>query len=78
MNDRDHELLTVKETAQYLRCSDTTLWDGVKSGRFPAPVYAAKRAPRWWKHELRDALNATRPMPAVSDAKQAPDERSKT
>lgn len=56
-------LLTAAEAAEFLGISLAALWRGVAAGTFPNPVYPAKRAPRWWRGELRAALEATRQRP---------------
>jgi len=38
-------------------------WKAVASGRLPAPVYPAPRAPRWRVSELLAALEKTRALP---------------
>ena len=43
-------------------------WRAVGSGRLPRPVYPAPRAPRWFRSELRAALEATRALPAEAKA----------
>lgn len=57
------ELLTAERAAEAVGLSLAALWRAVAAGRLPAPVYPAARAPRWYRHELHDALEATRQMP---------------
>jgi predicted DNA-binding transcriptional regulator AlpA len=56
-------LLTAAEAAEFLGISLAALWRGVAAGTFPNPVYPARRAPRWFRGELRVALEATRQRP---------------
>jgi hypothetical protein len=44
--------------------SEPTLWRGVKSGRYPLPLYPTPNNPKWIIEEFRQALLATRRMPA--------------
>jgi predicted DNA-binding transcriptional regulator AlpA len=57
------ELLTAERAAEAVGLSLAALWRAVASGRLPAPLYPAARAPRWYAHELREALEATRQLP---------------
>jgi predicted DNA-binding transcriptional regulator AlpA len=65
----DDELLTAKEAANFVKLSIAAFWRNVCNRRLPEPVYPAPRAPRWWRSQLRLALEATRALP--SDAKVA-------
>lgn len=56
-------LLTAPAAAEVVGISLAGLWRGVATGRFPAPVYPAARAPRWRRSELLAALEATRAIP---------------
>jgi predicted DNA-binding transcriptional regulator AlpA len=49
-------LLTARESAQAVGLSTPAFWKGVKDQRFPAPVYPAPRAPRWFEDELLMAV----------------------
>lgn len=64
----DDTLLDVKAAAAFTGGSVATVWRGVASGRLPLPVYIAPKAPRWWRSELRAAINATRCTPAEARA----------
>ena len=55
--------LPPKEAAAFCGVSLPALWAAVRTGRLPAPVYPAPRAPRWFEEELRAALEATRALP---------------
>lgn len=57
------ELLTAEQAAEALGLSLAALWRGVAGDRLPMPVYPAPRAPRWYRHELHAALEATRAKP---------------
>jgi predicted DNA-binding transcriptional regulator AlpA len=57
------ELLTAERAAEAVGLSLAALWRAVAAGRLPAPVYPAPRAPRWYRHELHAALEATRAKP---------------
>lgn len=57
------ELLTAERAAEAVGLSLAALWRAVAAGRLPAPVYPAPRAPRWYRHELHAALEATRATP---------------
>lgn len=55
--------LTARESALEVRLSLAAFWRAVRDGRLPAPVYPLPRAPRWFRSELREAMNATRARP---------------
>ncbi len=55
--------LTAQQAAAELGISIAALWKGVAAGRLPAPVYPMSRAPRWFRSELRAALEAQRMTP---------------
>jgi predicted DNA-binding transcriptional regulator AlpA len=57
------ELLTAERAAEAVGLSLAALWRAVASGRLPRPLYPAARAPRWYRHELHAALEATRQLP---------------
>jgi predicted DNA-binding transcriptional regulator AlpA len=59
----DDQLLTAKESASEVRLSVPGFWRAVSSGRLPQPVYPMARAPRWFRSELRAAIELTRAMP---------------
>ena len=61
-------LLMARDAADEVGLSLPAFWRAVASGRMPAPLYPAPRAPRWRRSELHDALNATRAMPAEAKA----------
>ena len=63
MPSQTSELLTAERAAEAVGLSLAALWRAVAVGRLPAPVYPAPRAPRWYRHELHTALEATRAMP---------------
>lgn len=55
--------LTAPEGADLVGLSIAAFWRGVASGRLPAPVYPAPKAPRWRRSELLAALEVTRALP---------------
>jgi predicted DNA-binding transcriptional regulator AlpA len=57
------ELLPPERAAEETGVSLAAFWRGVAAGRLPAPVYPAPKAPRWYRHELHAALEATRALP---------------
>ena len=61
-------MLTAREAAAETRLSLAAFWRSVAAGRLPRPLYPLPRAPRWRRSELRDALEATRAMPAEAMA----------
>jgi len=56
--------LPPKQAAQEVGLSIAAFWRAVAAGRLPAPVYPSPRTPRWFRSELRSALEATRALPA--------------
>jgi len=53
----DEQLINEHATRKILSIGHTTLWNGVKSGRFPAPIkLGAGRMVRWLKSEVMAAL----------------------
>ena len=56
-------LLTAEQSAIETGQSLPGFWKGVRTGRFPEPLYPATRAPRWRLSELRAALEQTRAKP---------------
>jgi hypothetical protein len=63
-------LLTAREAAALSRLSVPAFWKNVGTGRLPAPVYPALRAPRWWRSQLVAAINATACMPVENKARR--------
>ena len=61
-------LLSARGAAAEACLSLPAFWRGVADGRLPAPVYPAPRAPRWYRSELREAIRATRALPAEAKA----------
>lgn len=61
-------LLIAEDAAAEVALSLPAFWRAVSSGRLPAPLYPAPRAPRWRRSELREALEATRALPAEAKA----------
>jgi predicted DNA-binding transcriptional regulator AlpA len=62
MNGMD-EQITEREVCHIRRCGRTKLWQDVKAGRFPAPVYEGPRSKRWFRSEVaahQAALRAAR------------------
>lgn len=62
--------LTAPEAAESVGLSIAAFWRGVASGRLPAPVYPAPKAPRWRRSELLAALEATRALPREAMAQR--------
>jgi hypothetical protein len=63
-------LLTAREAADFLNLSIAAFWRNVCSRRLPLPVYPAPRAPRWWRSQLREAVNRTQSLPAEAKAER--------
>lgn len=59
----DDELLQAAEAARFCGIALPTFWRSVRDERLPAPIYPAARAPRWFKSELRAALERSRARP---------------
>lgn len=55
--------LTAEASAAEVGLSMPAFWRAVAAKRLPSPVYPAPRAPRWFRSELRAALEATRALP---------------
>ena len=64
----DDPLLAAVEAAAEVRLSLAAFWRAVAARRLPAPLYPLPRAPRWRRSELREALEATRALPAAAKA----------
>jgi predicted DNA-binding transcriptional regulator AlpA len=79
MTENSSTLLTAAEAADAVGLSISALWRQVAAGRLPQPVYPTPRAPRWYAHELRDALERTRMLPrdALAMRRKAKIERAK-
>jgi predicted DNA-binding transcriptional regulator AlpA len=70
MTDNPADLpLLAKAAAAEVGLSLAAFWRAVANGRLPQPVYPLPRAPRWFRSELRAALEQHRMLPA--DAKAA-------
>jgi predicted DNA-binding transcriptional regulator AlpA len=58
----DDELLDIDEVCTFLGGSrpinPSTVWRGIKAGRFSAPVYVTKQNPRWRRSDLERDLAA--------------------
>jgi hypothetical protein len=52
-----------REAAFLCRLSLPAFWKNVGTGRLPAPVYPAPKAPRWWRSRLCAAIEATSAVP---------------
>ncbi len=63
-----NSVLTAERAAAEVGLSLPAFWRAVASGRLPSPVYPAPRAPRWFRDELRAAMEATRALPARAKA----------
>ena len=51
-----HALLTAKELAALFQVSREHIWRRVKAGSLPAPLYPARRSPRWHRHEIEAVI----------------------
>jgi predicted DNA-binding transcriptional regulator AlpA len=58
--------LIAKEAATEVGLSLAAFWRAVGAGRLPAPVYPLPRAPRWYRSELRAALQQHRMLPSAA------------
>lgn len=65
MDFPDNTPLPPKQAAREAGLSLAAFWRSVADGRLPAPCYPAPRTPRWFRSELRDALEKTRALPAA-------------
>jgi predicted DNA-binding transcriptional regulator AlpA len=57
------EMLTAREVCEVRKCGNTKLWEDVKNGLFPRPVFDGPRSKRWFKSEVaahQAALKAER------------------
>jgi predicted DNA-binding transcriptional regulator AlpA len=58
----DDELLDIDEVCTFLGGSrpinPSTVWRGIKAGRFSAPIYVTKQNPRWRRRDLERDLEA--------------------
>ena len=52
----DMHLMNVKAVCARLAISRTAVYEGVRDGRLPAPIYPAPRAPRWRSDEIENHL----------------------
>jgi predicted DNA-binding transcriptional regulator AlpA len=55
--------LKEREVMEIRGCGRTKLWQDVRAGLFPAPVYDGPRTKRWFESEVaahQEALKATR------------------
>ena len=53
-------LNTKKQVAKWYGCSDRHIDAMVKDGRFPAPLRASERSPRWTRSDLHAWLESKR------------------
>jgi predicted DNA-binding transcriptional regulator AlpA len=58
--------LIAKDAAAAVGLSVPAFWRAVAEGRLPQPVYPLPRAPRWFRSELRIALEQHRMLPAAA------------
>ena len=56
--DEPPELMTKKQVADYLQCSQRQVELLTGKGRLPKPVYLGESSPRWKRSELMAALGA--------------------
>jgi predicted DNA-binding transcriptional regulator AlpA len=52
-----HELMTKKQVAEFLQCSQRQVELLTNKGRLPKPVYLGDRSPRWRRAELLASLS---------------------
>jgi predicted DNA-binding transcriptional regulator AlpA len=64
----DDPLLTARQSAAEAGVSLPAFWRGVAHHLFPQPVYPLPRAPRWFRSELRAAIEARRMPPHEAKA----------
>ena len=57
-------LLTVNELAAWLRITRVAVYQAVKQGRLPRPIYPLKASPRWYRSEVQAVLDASRAAPS--------------
>ena len=50
----EHELMTIKEVADYLRVSDATVYRLMRNGELPSIKFSAKRFTRIRRSDLND------------------------
>lgn len=53
-----HELMTKKQVAEFLQCSQRQVELLTNKGRLPKPVYLGESSPRWKRAELLVTLEA--------------------
>jgi predicted DNA-binding transcriptional regulator AlpA len=69
MQDTPADLpLLAKAAAAEVGLSLAAFWRAVGTGRLPQPVYPLPRAPRWFRSELRAALEQHRMLPSKAKA----------
>lgn len=54
------ELMTKKQLAEFLQCSDRQVELLTGKGRLPKPVYLGESSPRWKMDEVLEVLEASR------------------
>ena len=64
----DDPPLNARQSAAEVGVSLPAFWRGVADGLFPQPVYPLPRAPRWFRSELRTAIEARRMSPHEAKA----------
>lgn len=50
------ELMTKKQVAEFLQCSERQVELLTKNGRLPRPIYLGQSSPRWRRAELLASL----------------------
>ena len=53
-----HELMTKKQVAELLQCSQRQVELLTNKGRLPKPIYLGESSPRWKREELLASLEA--------------------
>jgi predicted DNA-binding transcriptional regulator AlpA len=64
----DDQPLDSAASAKFIGVGVVTFWRQVAAGLMPRPFYAAPRAPRWRKRELREACERQRRLPSEAKA----------
>ena len=55
-----HELMTKKQLAEFLQCSQRQVEILTRKGRLPKPIYLGESSPRWKRDEILAHLDASR------------------
>jgi predicted DNA-binding transcriptional regulator AlpA len=63
-------LVTLKQVAAYVGLTEPGVYNAIKAGRLPMPVYPLPRAPRWRLSEIDKLLERTRTSPTLARAER--------